>query len=197
MTGAPFPEALLRRTELDDVPRIAALHVVSWRATYRGLLSDSFLDGPVEAERLAKWQGRCGNDLTRWPLILVAEDEGASPGAPLAGFICVFPAYDARWGSLVDNLHVAPDRKRQRIGRRLLHAAATILIETGCVAPVHLWVFAENRDARAAYDRFGGRAVEQCLALAPDGHQMMTVRYAWESPASLRRLTASPGPSTG
>jgi ribosomal protein S18 acetylase RimI-like enzyme len=206
----------LRRAEAADIPRIAALHVASWRAAYRGILSDRFLDGPVEAERLAMWQGRCGADLTRWPLMLVAEDgkgreggsaeraaatragqietpgvdlagvrAGAGRAAPLAGFICVFPEHDARWGSLVDNLHVAPGRTGQGIGRRLMHAAATILIETRCLAPVHLWVYADNHGARAAYERFGGRAVEQYLGPAPDGHQVMAVRYAWDGPSAL------------
>lgn len=175
----------LRRATAADIPHIAALHVASWRTAYRGLLSDSFLDGPVEAERLAMWQGRCAEDPSRWPLILVAEDADGAHSGRFAGFICVFPEHDARWGSLVDNLHVAPGRTGQGIGRRLLQAAAAILVETGRVEPVHLWVFAENHSARAAYVRFGGREVEQHQATAPDGHELMAVCYAWDSPSAL------------
>ena len=41
-----------------DAGRIAALHADSWRRHYRGAYSDAFLDGEVDADRLAVWTQR-------------------------------------------------------------------------------------------------------------------------------------------
>ena len=38
--------------------QIAALHAASWKAAYRGLFADSYLDGDVEYERLRHWRQR-------------------------------------------------------------------------------------------------------------------------------------------
>ena len=37
---------------------IAPIHAESWRATYRGIFTDSYLDGEVAKERLSHWQAR-------------------------------------------------------------------------------------------------------------------------------------------
>lgn len=39
-----------------DAPRIAHLHTDSWRRSYRGILTDRYLDGGLIAERAARWQ---------------------------------------------------------------------------------------------------------------------------------------------
>ena len=40
-----------------DLPSIAKLHAASWRAAYRGIFSDEFLDGDLEADRMQSWMG--------------------------------------------------------------------------------------------------------------------------------------------
>ena len=46
----------LRRAEPADVERLAAVHVRCWQETYRGMLSDGFLDSRVPADRLPLWR---------------------------------------------------------------------------------------------------------------------------------------------
>jgi hypothetical protein len=35
----------IRAARMEDVPQIAAVHVRSWQAAYRGLLPQAYLDG--------------------------------------------------------------------------------------------------------------------------------------------------------
>ena len=42
-----------------DANAIAAVHAESWRTAYRGILSDAYLDGPIDAERRRLWRARC------------------------------------------------------------------------------------------------------------------------------------------
>src|SRR4051794_25616192 len=107
-----------RRAHDEDAAAIAALHADSWRAAYRGALRDEFLDGEVLADRLRLWTARLSRPAPN-QLVLVAEDAHG-----LAGFACAYGADDARWGTLLDNLHVSRERHGRGTGGRLLSAVA-------------------------------------------------------------------------
>jgi GNAT superfamily N-acetyltransferase len=161
-----------------DADRIAALHADSWRRHYRGAYADAYLDGDLLTERRAVWSSRlAAPDGTR---TLVAERDGA-----LAGFVHVVFDADPRWGSLVDNLHVAHSDQRAGIGGQLMgHAARAVLAEAGSPA-LYLWVLQQNARARAFYQASGGTPVETGVAAAPGGDPALLngtpgkVRMCW------------------
>jgi GNAT superfamily N-acetyltransferase len=113
---------VFRRAGADDADQIAALHADSWRRFYRGALSDSFLDGGVAADRRAVWSARLAPPANSETV--VAEHDNR-----FVGFIHVVFDDDPRWGSLVDNLHVAHDRQGTGIGTQLLGRAAGAVAE--------------------------------------------------------------------
>ena len=55
-----------------DVSAIARIHVDSWRATYRGIVTDAVLDELSYAEHEERWQLRVQPDAES--ITLVAED---------------------------------------------------------------------------------------------------------------------------
>lgn len=131
-----------------DADAIIALHVASWRATYRGILPDAFLAAPLEAALGAKWRDLFARGLPPGAL-LVAEDS-----AGLAGFVA---AWRRPAGAEVDNLHVRPGLHGRGLGRRLLGEAARRLHAMGCRA-AWLEVLEGNDAALRFYTRLGGRA---------------------------------------
>lgn len=161
-----------------DVDRIVALHVESWRATYRGMYSDEYLDTVVEGERHRLWHERFADRSASWTLL--AEDGGA-----LVGFVHIELDEDPAWGPLVENLHAAPSRKRQGIGRLLLAQAAAHVVRTRPGDPMHLWVLDANTNARAFYAAVGGEDVETTPWLAPDGNEVSSHRIVWRDPAAF------------
>ncbi|MBU2665974.1 GNAT family N-acetyltransferase [Actinoplanes bogorensis] len=88
----------------------------------------------------------------------------AEQGDRLVGFVHVVFDHDPTWGSLVDNLHVAGDRKRTGLGTRLLGRAAALT--TG---GIYLWVLEQNSAAQQFYVRLGAVRVETATASAPGG----------------------------
>ena len=170
----------LRLAVRDDAGSIAALHVASWRSAYRGIFSDRYLDGPVEAERQALWQARM-RDPRPGQIVVLAEDLDGS----LMGFACGFIDADPEWGSFVDNLHVRPDRKGGGVGRALMRDLGRRIAATAPEHPVHLFCLADNPAARGFYESLGGQVVERTLSVEADGSACADLRIVWASPAKL------------
>ncbi len=164
---------IFREAEKNNAAAIANLHAESWRNTYRGMLSDAYLDGNVHAERQAHWQKRFDAP-TENQYVLVAENEGK-----LAGFVCVYGADDVNWGNLIDNLHVRPDLKGQGIGKQLIQKAMAWAKENYPNQGVYLWVFEANSASRRFYEAMGGVNIERVLHHNEDDTEGYALRYVW------------------
>lgn len=164
---------IFREAEKNDAAAIANLHAESWRNTYRGMLSDAYLDGNVFTERQTHWQKRFDAP-TKNQYVLVAENEGE-----LLGFVCVYGADDAKWGSLIDNLHVRPDLKGQGIGKQLIQKGMVWVKENYPNQGVYLWVFETNLPSRGFYEAIGGKNVERVLHHNEDDTEGYALRYVW------------------
>jgi GNAT superfamily N-acetyltransferase len=157
-----------------DEPAIARLHADSWRAAYRGILCDDFLDDTVVANRRELWRTRFSEIDRTDQLILVGEEHGE-----IQAFACAFLDADPEWGTLLDNLHVLPGLKRRGLGRQLISAVAENIRRHGLQSMLHLWVYEQNVQARGFYERLGG-IVSDCVAeAAPDGGHVNVLRYVW------------------
>src|SRR5687767_9227503 len=90
---SPTGPVTFRPAHPDDAERIALLHTESWRRTYRGMMTDEFLDGGALANRRQVWHERL-HASNPGQFVCVAEC-----GPELVGFICAFAGEDAEWGS--------------------------------------------------------------------------------------------------
>ena len=149
----------LRRAEPADVDQLAEVHVRCWQETYRGMLSDGFLDSRVPADRLPLWRH-----------LLESAEPGvvwvASDGGTLVGFAGVHhvPAGDTThaaappssgdlelWG-----LYLLASHQRLGLGRRLL-ADARARRNVNRREPLWLQIHAHLGDALERHQLFGDR----------------------------------------
>ena len=163
----------------NDSTAIAALHAESWRNSYRGILTDDYLDGRILSERIAVWRERLRAPLPS-QYVVVAEDQGA-----LVGFACAYGNADDRWGTNLDNIHVLPAQKRKGIGTTLIANVASWSSKNYPGKGFFLWVFERNLPARHFYERLGGIIVGDTIWIAPEGTQVKQLRYVWGNPAEL------------
>lgn len=184
--------ASLRPATQEDWAAVAALHTASWRDAYRGILSESYLAGPVEEDRRRVWRNRLAAPIAPDLVTILAEGD---PARRLAGFCCIMAGAHETRGSLIDNLHVRPGSSRRGVGRRLLARAVMAIPPRFAEAALHLTVFEANPRARAAYERWGGECVESHLSPEPDGAHHRVLRFAWSSPAHLLAALAQAGPT--
>lgn len=146
----------------DDAMQVAQLHAESWRRHYRGAYADSFLDGDVIADRRSVWSARLASQAGS--ATVVAEDRTG-----LVGFVHAVFDEDDRWGSLLDNLHVAHGHQRGGVGTALLTRAAAAIAEQATRRAMYLWVLEQNTAAQRFYRALGGRRVERAPVPPPGG----------------------------
>lgn len=177
----------LRAASAADAQAVATLHAESWRRHYRGAYADAFLDGDVVADRLAIWAGRLESPKSdRITVVAEVDDQPA-------GFVHVVLDDHARWGSLIDNLHVTNALRRGGIGSALIARAAQAVAERGKTGALYLWVLEQNAPAQAFYIAHGGSPVERAYAGDPGGvpgrlnGTPAKLRMAWPHARELRK----------
>jgi GNAT superfamily N-acetyltransferase len=164
----------------DDADAIADLHTRSRQVAYRGLYGDAYLDTELFEVSRETWRARFEAFDPARDLILTAMDGDEPIGLAYASF-----RLNPEVGCLLDNLHVAPDRKGSGLGSLLLAGVARWLVEDHGGAPLCLEVYAPNAAALGFYERKGGTEVARCRETVPGGREVGVVRYRWAEPSVL------------
>lgn len=163
---------MIRDATPDDLPDIARLHAANWRAAYRGMLPDSFLDRGVDDYMAGRWAALPGPG---WRLRV------ASGAGGLRGFASF--ATDTGEGPYLDNLHVASKARGAGLGRALMRDMAEILCAAG-QDRAYLIVLKDNAGARAIYQKLGGTEgapFDDEIA----GHHIESLPVRWSTLAPL------------
>jgi len=163
-------EITIRPARALDARPIARLDVETWRTTYAGVLSASYLVGLSERRREAGWRAV----ILREPRdVRVAVDAGDI----IRGFGSCGPNRGDRFfAGEVFTLYVAPDWQNQGIGRRLLIALFRRLVAAGRRSAI-VWVLRDN-PARFFYERLGARQVSH-RPLPVGGTSVEAIAYGW------------------
>lgn len=164
-----------REANIGDAAQIAALHAKSWRYAYRSILRDDFLDGDIFQNRTALWEQRLAVPDAHQFVLAAVENQRVE------GFVCVYGDADARWGSLIDNLHVAKEMQGRGVGKALVQAAAAWIQKNYPTAGMYLWVYEANVAARGFYESLGASNAELILKENPGGGFANSFRYVWDT----------------
>jgi ribosomal protein S18 acetylase RimI-like enzyme len=148
----------IRPASLNDVPAIARVLVDTWRTTFRGRLSDEFLDGMTYERQEQRHKFYVAHDQIAY---FVAVDRSSGN---VVGFINSGPNREAEYPGHAGELYalyVRGDYQRRGLGKRLLDALIRRLAQSG-LASMMVWVLANTRtaastsaqaDARSRRDR--------------------------------------------
>ena len=165
----------LRPAHATDAAAIATLHAASWRHAYRGALSDEYLAGDIETDRLTLWTHRLAVPGAQ-QIVLVAES-----AVQLHGFACARLEDDIHWGTLLDNIHVLQTMHRTGIGSQLLRTVACHSVTANPDQGMYLWVLQNNLKAQEFYRYHGAKQVGTDIWAAPGGTQVPRFRFAWSA----------------
>lgn len=151
----------IRRATPEDADAIAAIHVSSSWAAYKGLIPEDFLRVFTVERRRTTWQEIL---TTRDADVWIADEDGQD-----LGWICVGKSRDADAEPTTAELramYIEPVAWRRGVGRALW-AEAEALLRTEDYRVVTLWVLEENVRAVAFY-RSAGFSLDPGHAIARD-----------------------------
>ncbi|PSR56451.1 N-acetyltransferase [Adhaeribacter arboris] len=170
---------ILRDAQFSDHVAIAKLHAASWQQHYRGIMSDYFLDKEVEQDRLNVWHQRLQSPRANQKMLLATLAEN------IVGFSCFYLNSDPVFGSYIDNLHVAKELQKSGVGALLLKESAKYIKSSADLPNMYLWVYELNKNARAFYDRLGGKNFQTIETENIDKTKAQVCRYIWEDVSSI------------
>ncbi len=151
----------------DDARAIAEVHVRSWRAAYRGVVADEFLDS-LDVDRRAEMIEGVIRDESKG--LLVAEQDGH-----VAGFSMLAASYDEGWGEVLA-IYASPDHWGVGVGYELMAASVEWLQEQGYQRAM-LMVLENNPRARTFYERQGWSLGKRIRIENIGGRDLTEVRY--------------------
>lgn len=147
-----------------EIIEVAKIHVDNQKATYVGILEQTYLDSLTYEHELAnwrKWVKRSDREL------LLYMENGAVLGFAGVRF------YEREVGSgMLSYLHVRSDMQHKGIGRALIAASAGLLYNMG-IPSMYIDVIDGNNRAESLYSSLGAVA---CENLNKDLHK----RYRWK-----------------
>ncbi len=161
-----------------DAADLAHIHVEGWRASYGGLVEQSFLDALDQDKRAADWVKWLGDGTESF----IAYDDAGHPAGfiafnklmtPPPGMSPVRPLYTSE----ILALYILPDYWRQGLGKQLMKKAVERLKERKHKS-LCLWVLEKNARGNAFYKALGGqRCGKKDVTI---GNQKLTdVCYGW------------------
>lgn len=140
---------VIRRAVAGDAAELAHVQAASWRAAFRGVLSDAYLaDLDTDALRSA-WSELLAD--TRWPRAgtLVLEEEGE-----IVGYSRFYPSddgdVDAERVAMIGSMYTLPRVWRTGAGRMLMTAVMDAITLAG-FGTATLWVLEGNARAQQFY----------------------------------------------
>ena len=143
------PDPKISDAGQDDADALARVHAASWKATYRGILPDTYLDSEVDGERARYWQEALAT--SRYPIVKLACEAGV-----VVGLIALHDdPEDEGYDFTIEHLHLLPESKGRGFGRILMKEAALAARALGAET-ICLWVFEDNSAAIGFYERLGG-----------------------------------------
>ncbi|MCR4402641.1 MAG: GNAT family N-acetyltransferase [Firmicutes bacterium] len=182
----------IRKATPADAPILARVHVDTWRATYKGIIADSYLarlDYRAGEDRwkasLASLADAPDSDSSRGLTVLVAEHEVSG----VVGFAAGGPNRDTEIEEIecageLHAIYVLPEHQRKGVGRMLVAGIAKSLLEAG-LHSMAVWVLAAN-PFREFYEDLGAREIKR-NEIEIGGQQYDAVLYAWSDLDMLSR----------
>ncbi|MDP4088869.1 MAG: GNAT family N-acetyltransferase [Bacillota bacterium] len=164
----------IRKAEPADCSGIARVHVDAWHETYKGLISDEYLNSLSYDEKTERWRKTIGDD-SRPERTLVIENESRE----IVGFAFFGPNLEKEYEYDADlhAIYLLRACQNQGLGSKLIKAAVKEMLELGYNSLI-IWALKDNRYCWF-YERLGGIKVEERL-YSYCSQEVKLIGYGWK-----------------
>ncbi|VEP12978.1 Uncharacterized N-acetyltransferase YuaI [Hyella patelloides LEGE 07179] len=176
---------IVREATNSDIPAIAKVHVDSWRTTYRGIVSDEYLENLSYKKREKIWYQIFNDAPQNNSFIYVAEDESHHVVGFADGGL-------ERTGNLIyrgelNAIYILKSHQKQGMGRKLVQKVAQRLGQME-IRSMLVWVLADN-PAHRFYELLGGQKVLE-KEIERGSNKLTEIAYGWTDISNLQSGSA-------
>jgi ribosomal protein S18 acetylase RimI-like enzyme len=171
-----MPAFHIREAKREDLLAMATVRVKTWRATYKGILSNAFLEKLSYRNVADHWKKIFWQASEPGVGLFVAENERDE----IIGIAICGPEQnrDAEYRGEIYVLYVLPEHQNQGIGKALVSACVRHLIRELGAKTMLIWVIAEN-PYRQFYESLGGKQVRE-KQQEVGGKTIVEAGYGWD-----------------
>lgn len=172
---------LIRSAQTSDRAEITRLHIAVGADTYRGIMTDHYLDVVRPADKRKLWIDRMkdGIDSASYSVMVAAK------GSELVGFIFFDLIADQEFGTYLHHIYIASSHQGRQLGQRLLVEGINSLPHPRGAEPLHLVALKANTRATAFYHALDGRVIEETSRPQAGGPDVELCRFYWDSADAL------------
>jgi ribosomal protein S18 acetylase RimI-like enzyme len=159
----------IREWIYNDAHAIASVHVKSWQTTYRGIISDDYLDSLDISERTKRW-GKNLSDPDQKVFVALEWEN-------IVGFATCEKSEELEWyDSTLSSIYLLAEYQWKGIWSELFHACTSYLQSLGCRS-MYIWVLADN-PAKKFYEKMGGEYINEKEVLIGE-EKYIEYAYSW------------------
>jgi ribosomal protein S18 acetylase RimI-like enzyme len=171
-------DVVIRPCTPEDAHAVESLRIAGWRAAYRGIIPDAYLDGlSIDGERRRRLMIERGGEY---------HESVATHDGEIAGWAAAGPPRDedrtAPGHGEIYACYVRPDWWGRGVGRLLMDYALRQLADDGRTS-ITLWVLEDNYRARRFYESCGMKPDGE-RKLLDFGQPVPEIRYLADFPAA-------------
>lgn len=169
-------EIKIREAMPEDAVGVSRVHIESWQETYRGLMSDEYIENLESLEgqsRRSSWEKKLSDPELRQTIWVACSAE------VIVGFVIVGKSRDEK--PIADGEVYAIYLLKAYQGRgggRLLFEKGLSLLRSRGMKSASLWVVAEN-SAEGFYRHLGGRSQGEKVDQCGGAKGIKQCRYVW------------------
>ena len=144
---------MIRNAKIEDSKTLSSLIVRGWRAAYRGLIDDEFLDNMDEEDSIDRWENMIESQNEK-SQIKVFEEDGHILGIIKYGE--PKDTMEGRFNAEIQILYVEPELKGKGIGTKLFENAKDYFLKNN-MNDLIIWCLKGNQKSIRFYEKMGGK----------------------------------------
>lgn len=172
----------IRKAKREDAKGISYVHIQSWKETYKGIISQGYLDSLKIEDREPLWEKSLSETAGESSVFVAVNPEGDIVGFASFG--------KERTGNFKADgelyaIYLLKKYQKDKVGLRLLQRGVDELFEKKYRSML-VWVLAENRSRQFYESLHPEKAAEEVVSIA--SQDFVELAYQWDDLKSLKQL---------
>jgi len=164
---------IIREAQKEDSLSIAKVQVDSNRTTYKGIMTEDYLNSLSYESKANDWDVKLFHEDSKEFAYVAEADNAQIVGFATVSLIRTHDLFERE----IYTIYILKEFQRKGIGKQLIQAIITQFIENN-IKTIILWTLLDN-PARLFYEHLGGEIVDKRI-IQRGGKELQQVAYGWQ-----------------